>query len=198
MIFRRYQMKEHISRVLIAAVLITTVFYFGCILDPKPDKNPPGQPQADFKPLTEPENVIFNLVLSYERADFEHYSELLHDDYIWYNQKRYANEGHEEFYTREDDERMVHHMFMAVNGQYGAPIDNLSLSIKSGTWIANHDTINGEPCEDCWETMRIYEINVTVGPKTYYGNDNIKFIVVPVMEDGIKKYKIHRAFDLEI
>jgi len=191
-------MDKYISRVVIAAILLSTILYFGCILDPKPDKTPPGTTTENFKPLTKPENVIFNLVLSYERADFVHYSELLDNYYIWKNQDRYINEGHEAFYTKEQDEQMVKHMFMATNGQYDPPIDNLSLSIKAGTWIAYNDTINGQPCEDCWETERVYEIYVTMGEKTLHGYDNIKFIVVPVMEDGIKKYKIIRAFDLEI
>ncbi len=194
-------------RIVLAAALLTSVFYIGCILDPKPDKNPPDLgPQKEFKPLTEKENVVYNLVLSYERTDITHYEELLHEDYIWKNQDRYVDEIGEEIFLREEDIRMVTNIFNAANGRPRtgqSPIDKLSLTIPvyddpDKYWSAWTDTINGEPCEDCWQTTRPYELNVDIGQKTLHADDKIQLVIVPVIEGGVKKYKILRAYDLDI
>jgi len=191
--------------IMILLSLVLSVSFIGCILDPKPDKNPPDLgPQKEFKPLTEKENVIYNLVLSYARTDIAHYEELLHEDYIWVNQPR-DQEEFGEFYRRADDIRMVRHMFEAVNGRYKPPIDRLELTIpifesdsltQSERWSPVPELENGEPCEDCWETERIYTIKVDIGDKTYIGDDKIRIIITSVIdEDNVKKYKILRAID---
>lgn len=194
-------------KILLIAAFLTSLLYVGCILDPKPDKNPPNiGPTKDFKPLTEKENVVYNLVLSYERKDITHYEELLHDDYVWYNQQRDVELGKEEKYLKDEDVRIVANIFNAANGQPKPgqkPIDKLSLTIPvyddpDRYWTSYTDSIGGEPCEDCWQTTREYDMEVNIGDKTLLAHDNIMFIIVPVHEEGVKKYKILFAYDLDI
>jgi len=187
-------------------IIIGIFIYSGCILNPKEDKEPtPIGPQKEFRPLTEKENVIYNLVLSYERTDITHYEELLHNDYIWCNQG--YSQDPTDFYSKDEDLRLVRHMFEAANGRYKPVIDRLYLNIPvfepdslnpNGRWN-KVDSIPGEgPCDDCWETEREYEISVDISQEnmTYIGNDIIKLYIAPVIEDGVKKYKIIRAYDL--
>jgi len=192
-------------------IIIGIFIYSGCILNPKEDVEPtPVGPQKEFRPLTEKENVIYNLVLSYERTNATYYEELLHADYIWYNQERDA-EKYGAFYNRDKDLEIVRNMFDAANGRAkaGHPIiDRLYLKIPifepdslnpNGRWNKIDTIPGGDSCDDCWETEREYEISVEVGGEedmTYIGNDIVKFIIAPVIEDGVKKYKIIRAYDL--
>jgi len=199
---------SRLTRIILAAAIFTSLFYIGCILDPKPDKNPPDVgPQKDFKPLTEKENIVYNLVLSYEKTDITHYKELLHDKYVWHNQERFVvEEGGEDIYTKDKDINMVNNMFQAAMGNPPPgtkPIDKISLTIPvyddpDKYWSAYTDEIDGEPCDDCWQTTREYILDVIIGETTLHANDNITLIIAPVYVDGEKQYRIIIAQDLEI
>jgi hypothetical protein len=175
----------------------------GCILSP--DKNPGCQNCQDttgFKPLTDKENVIFNLMLCYKKADINRYDDLLHEQYTWHNQLDPVNPNLEEQWTRAQDFNATSHMFDAARSAYSDPNLNLlklELDIKDASWSLYPDSIPGypHPCDDCWQTTREYYITAkTEGGDTYIGNDLCQFIVVPVTEGSAKVYKLWRADDL--
>ncbi len=179
--------------------LLSLLAVSGCILSPEEDPTPPD-PTDNFKPLTDKENVMYNLVQSYKFTDIEKYQELLHPDYIWRNQETDVTEGKvpSEFYTRDQDIQGTLGLFKAKQGTHQDPsavVDALELTIQPGSWQQITE-VDGSPCEDCWETSRIYEINVVTPTKTYYGNDLVKFIVVSVTEGGKTLYKLRRGDDI--
>jgi len=52
----------------------------GCWNPFQPEQTPP-KPGEEYKPRTSPENVLWDLVLAYERKDFDHYQTLFHKEY---------------------------------------------------------------------------------------------------------------------
>jgi hypothetical protein len=179
--------------------LLSLLAVSGCILSPEKDPDPPD-PTDNFKPLTTKENVLYNLVQSYKFADIEKYQELLHLDYIWRNQDSDIAAGKvpSEFFTRDQDIQGTHGLFKAFLGTHPDPsveVDGIELTIQPGAWQEITE-VDGSPCEDCWETSRIYEITVRTPTKTWYGNDLVKFIVVPVDQNGQKLYKLRRGDDI--
>lgn len=186
-------------RLLCVLPLLSLLAFPGCILSPEQDPNPPN-PKENFKPLTDKENVIYNLVQSYKFKDIAKYDELLHPDYIWRNQETDIQAGKvpSEFYTRDQDIQGTNGLFKAFLGTHPDPsvvVDAIDFLIQPAAWQQITE-VDGNPCEDCWETSRIYEITVTTPTKTLYGNDLVKFIVVPVMEGGTKLYKLRRGDDI--
>lgn len=172
----------------------------GCILSPD-EEAPTPQPKPTYKPLTEKENLIYNLVMCYQEHNITRYEELLHPDFIWYNQVGSANEYNE----RTDDVKMTQGLFQAAEGTHPNPalkVDKLTLWIDqtpTNQWYTISD-INGVPCEDCWETTRAYQITAVMdgGDKTLLGEDGIKFIAIGVDQNGTKIYQIIRADDIAV
>lgn len=181
------------------------VFFFisGCILSPEEDPAPPPDQEEVYKDLTDKENLIFNLQQCYKYTNIDRYQEILHPDYIWYNQETDVLSGKtEEFYTRDVDIERTNRIFLAKNNRHPDPnkvIDKLELSIESAAW-QRVDEIGGNPCEDCWETTRNYLITIVTdgGNKTIIGDDLVKFTVVPFQRNGQKIYLIYRADDIKI
>jgi hypothetical protein len=191
-------------RITLAYITIAALFVaYGCILSP--DKGGGGGDNQDttgFRPLTDKENVIFNLMLSYKRADINQYGDLLHDQYTWHNQLDPSTPNLEEQWTRTQDYNATHNMFMSTRGSNPDPkwnVIKLELDIKNASWSLYPDSIPGYPypCTDCWQTTREYYITLaTEGGDTYIGNDLCLFIVVPVNRGGQKIYQLWRAEDI--
>jgi hypothetical protein len=183
--------------------LMTAVSFLavsGCILSPEEDPAPPPVEET-YKPLTDKENLIYNLQQTYKFTNIDKYSELLHLDYIWYNQTEDVNNGAEPFLSRDTDISRTRNIFLAKNNQHPDPtkvIDRLELTITPAAWQQVFE-IGGEACDDCWETTRQYDIQVVMdgGNKTLVGVDLIKFTVVPAERDGKKIYLIYRADDIK-
>ena len=178
---------------------VALVMNYGCILSPDEGGGGGDNNTVQFKPLTDKENVIYNLVLCYKAADFNHYNELLHPDFTFHNQKDPLNPGLDEQWNKAQDIQITTNMFNSTRGQNPDPnwnLNKLELTITTASW-APVDSIGGAPCDDCWQTTREYYITaVTDGGDTYIGNDLSLFIVVPVTEGSTKLYKLWRQDDL--
>lgn len=183
------------SLCLLAAIIISTS---GCILSPKADAEPPDTPEEKFLDLTKKEHVIPNLVLAYKRHNISKYDDLLHVDYLWFMQKEEVPSGEEQFWLRYKDYTATENVFLAADNRHPDPtknIDKLNLTIGEGSWY-KLESIEGNPCDDCWQTERQYMIEVVMGETTLLGNDHVIFYIVPYMKDGVKVYQILRAYDI--
>lgn len=183
----------------LALAAFALIVYSGCILSPD-EEAPEPQPKPTYKPLTEKENLIYNLLMCYQEHNITRYEELLHPDFIWYNQYGSTPEYNE----RTQDVYLTGRMFLAAEGKHPNPdvqIDKLTLWIDQTApqWYSVSD-IAGVPCEDCWETTRAYQITAVMsgGDKTLLGEDNIKFIAIGVDQNGTKIYQILRADDIAV
>jgi hypothetical protein len=180
--------RNRVVYALTSIVFVSFVVISGCILNPEEEFNPPPEKKIDWKPLTAKEDCIYNLQLAYDKYNSPEaalkYEELLHSEYIWYMQE----DG--EFFLREDDVTATRRIF-----------ENailLDLELQDGTWD-QVDSLGGTPCEDCWETTRIYTIEAQFDPvgKKYAGHDLVKFVVIPEGTGSEKKYKIFLAWDID-
>ena len=188
-----------------AALLAIALFAVGCSDDDSPTK-PSIQPTA-FKTLTTKENLIYNLVLSYQEKLIGEYEKLLlaTDDgnygkeYVWFFQESDVPPDGEPYLTRAEDILVTGNIFAAANGSPVKPehpiIDKLQLDIDPGTWISV-DSLWDEPCEDCWYTKRGYYIEIHVGEYIIYGDAYVEFYVVPVQVGDVTEYRIAFALDV--
>jgi hypothetical protein len=204
-------MWKSISRRTATWISIVILSYsVGCILSPQEDPAPPSSDPIEFKDLTEKEDVITNMLLSYQAKDYEPYMQLLlrpedtyngstyANGYYWYNQPGAV--GTELSILLGADLERTFNMFRAAEGD---PVDKenhpviyrLTLTLTEGSWSPITE-LWGEPCEDCWYTERQYDIFLEAGQTDYHGFDNVQFYIVPVDEDGKKIYKIAVAKDV--
>jgi len=172
----------------------------GCILTPEVVP-PEEKPKPTYKDLTHVEDVVTNLVQCYKEHNINRYKELLHDQYEWHNQDLDVQGGMDEFNTRDEEITTHTKFFQAAEHQYPVPsmnIDRLELNIAYAPWIQIVE-FEGEPCADCWETQRLYDITVEFagGTSTLMGNDNVKLTVVPIQKDGTTYYRLRRADDMK-
>lgn len=188
---------------MIAALLLISFLLFaaGCVLSPDDNKTP-AKTTDQFKSLTDKENVIYNLALSYNKADIAHYEELLHPDYTWYFQSADLARGLPVFWTREQDVSATANIFRSVRGQNSNPemnLDKIELEITAGSW-SPVDSVAGAPCSDCWMTTRQYSLTCLTsgGQNGFTGNDMVQLIVVPVGDEWQKVYKIWRMQDIRM
>ena len=187
------------ARAAAVAAVVGLLFLSGCIFGPD-DKGetPPRVP--DYRSLTDKENVVHNLLESYEWCDIERYEELLHADYVWHNRADDVVEGKvpAAFYTRDQDIASTGNLFKARLGTHPDPavaVKTLRLAISAASWLEVSE-IEGVPCGDCWETTRPYEIMADTETMTLYATGLVKLTVVPVTDGGTKLYKLRRADDI--
>ncbi|HUV36226.1 MAG TPA: hypothetical protein VMX58_04720 [Patescibacteria group bacterium] len=166
------------------------VYSFGCIFDPKPDEGPDIVDPVDWPDLTDKDDVIVFLLLTYKHRDGERYAELLHDQYLWFMQDRDAEELNIETLDYTEDVESTKRLFKRAV--------MLELEIDPGSWV-EIEAVGEVPCPGCWQTDRVYRIRAQIpgDEKTYTGNDLVKFIVVPVEKDGKTRYEIRWAYDID-
>jgi len=189
------------KRVFSLLIAIAVIGSAGCILSPDEDV-PPDDPVVVYKDLKNKEDVPYNLVQCYKEHNLNRYMELLHEQYTWHNQELdVLNNGLKEFNTRDEEITTHEKFFRAAKHQYTEDplknIDRLDLVIEDAGWTQIY-TFEEAPCEDCWETTRIYTITVEFqgGQSILVGNDLLRLTVVGVEKDGTTYYKLRRADDL--
>ncbi|MFA4947750.1 MAG: hypothetical protein WC674_04465 [Candidatus Krumholzibacteriia bacterium] len=180
------------------AFMVLAVFaligYSGCILSPD-EEVPQKPPVANYKSLTDKENIIYNLIQCYKERDKPHYEELLNDAYEWHNQDESIND-------RAKDIEQTNRLFDMANSSPNVPplwwLDKLELTIaQPGTW-QQIDTLGTVSCDDCWETTRDYYIvaRINGGATTYIGNAKATFIAIGVPEGGKRIYRLRHIYDI--
>ncbi len=180
----------------VAFAVFALAGYSGCILSPD-EEVPQPKPKPSYKPLTEKENIIFNLVQCYKEHNIDRYDELLHPNYVWYNQFGSTPEHSD----RAQDVYLTGRMFLAADSKHPNPdiwLEKLDLLIYNGVWTQVLEFENA-PCDDCWETTRGYEITARLngGATTYVGYDTVRFIVMGVDKNNQRIYQIRRADDIK-
>jgi len=183
----------------VLALAVVALALSGCLFSPDEDMD--RKPVVSYKPLTDKENVIYNLVRSYKQANIDEYVKILHDDFVWFNQARdIVSLGLPEYNTRAEDSAMTARMFQAKLGTHPDPnrrIRELELELHGTVWQSVTE-LEGVPCEDCWETTREYYLTIRMyNGNILTGNNLVKLTVVSVMEDDQKLYKLRRADDIE-
>lgn len=170
---------------LLCLVIAIAAGLIGCSDDPE---KPPGG-ESPYGDLTDKEDCIGNLVVSYELRDIEHYQEILHPDYVWYGKKWGALGDDLDVLDYAEDVAGTELLFEHCV--------SLELEIDAGSWQAV-DKIGEQPCTDCWETTRLYHFRFTLpGDDTIYiSNGLVKFVIVPVDDGETTEYRIRIGYDI--
>jgi hypothetical protein len=80
---------------------VAAIVLKGCIFNPS--KDDPGIGTGDYKAPTSPENLIANLIESYDRKEIEEYAKLLAPEFIFKFQPADLDLIEDEFWTRDQD-----------------------------------------------------------------------------------------------
>jgi hypothetical protein len=202
-------MLRHPARAtLLIAIGIMLSYSIGCILSPEEEVRPNDNPTIVYKDLTQPENLIENLVSSYKDKNIARYEELLlttgdggyNREYYFHYQEGDVGVIGEENDDREADVDMTRNIFRAANGDPNldkghVAIDKLELTIYGGTWDTL-DTLWNEYHPGVKYTKRQYYVSILVNGNTIYGDDYVEFYLVPVVEGEVTTYRIASAFDV--
>ncbi len=198
------------KKLFLVSLSVMVVFSSGCILDPKEEPIEENN-KSEYKDLTEKEHCLINLVKSYDDRNIERYKQILYEEYMFVMPE--DNDGGKDYYDRDEEIAVTNNMFRSASGD---PIENklgqrlvterLEFSIEpplvpEDDW-APIDSVAGEPCDDCWKTERRYYMEARInidGTDRFLSTPNryVQFIIVPMQEDGKKKYKLRLAYELE-
>lgn len=184
---------------LVAAALVLTSLP-GCILDPKESVEEPKTPPVEWPDRTGKEDLVEIVKLVYRTEDMDKYAEALlkpdtHDlfeqGYIWYNQNEDVVSGavDVEFWGYTEEYTLTERLLNNVN--------DITLEIYPGSWTAL-ETFREEPCEDCWDSLRDYKIDVETSDQMHYiGEYKIRYVIGPDPENP-GKYVIYQMEDLRM
>ena len=142
-------MKRFLQFAIFMAVTVT--FLHGCLF--KPDKVDPVENKGDYKELTSPENVLNNLIVSYQRREIEPYAKLLSRDYIFKfqpgDEPRDLDRG---YWTFEEDST-------GTNGLFSTPlVSKIEINLTYGA----ADTATEEEMPEGTMKIRVNPTNLTV------------------------------------
>jgi hypothetical protein len=185
------------------AFVIALSLFVSCLFGPDDHENrKKSEPVPTCKPLTDKDNIFYNLELAYKTADLGCYLDLLTDSFTFHLQEYDVVHNHlPEYWTRAQDSTHTRNLFLAAKRQHPDTtknIDRLEFVVENGSWVEIEE-LGGQPCEDCWQTTREYFLTIVLhgGHTTLYGSDLAQFTVVPVMEGGKKLYKLARIDDIQ-
>ena len=138
------------------------------------------------------ELIVSGVLESYRTRDLDAFDELLHDAYTFFLQAGDLMPGEPASLTRSEDSLATAILFQRA--------EKLNLAIDAGTWTPL-DSLDGRPCFDCWETIRLYAIAAQLtdaAGTTYLGSDLVRIVVTCVEEVGGGRYAIRRMDDIDV
>ena len=193
----RSVLKTALPLLLITAMLASP----SCIFDPKEDPVIPVKDPIVWPDMTTREDPIKVVVLAYENPDDqasnENYEGLLHSQYFFKLHSSDVEDGESQIMTRPEDINSTKWIFDVHTAL------ELTITPEIGSWDAvDPPTVEGLPCENCWETTRSYFIRFQDEDEgTIYQSPPerafVRVIVAPDESDATK-WVLRAMFDLGI
>ena len=194
---RRSVFKSALPLLLITALIVSS----SCIFDPKEDPIIPVPDPIPWPDMTERDDVIKMVVLTYENPEdgesLSNYNALLHSQYFFGLAPGDVSPGDPPILTRAQDILSTEFLFDPEE----TTVLELTISPEEGSWT-EYPELEGEPCENCYETQRQYFIRVQFGDETTYfqsppGRAYAVVIVAPDENDATK-WVLRAMYDLGI
>ena len=192
---RRSVVKAALPLLLITALLASP----SCIFDPKEDPVIPPVPEIEWPDMTDRDDVIKTVVLCYENPrdgnSDSKYNALLQSQYFF---KLHPDDilipGDSPIFTRAEDLASTEWLFEVHT--------MLELTItETGSWY-EYPEIEGEPCDNCWETTRQYFVRAQLEDEgTIYQSPPERAFVTIIAapdENDATKWVLRAMFDLGI
>jgi hypothetical protein len=174
------------TRVFVGLAVAAAVLASGCS-----ENEGPSTGVNPYRDLTEREDCIDNLIISHKRKDIEEYATLLHEEYIWYGGKWGLFSDELGSLDRIEDIDLTEEIFQNTL--------QLDLDIDGGVW-EEIDEAGGNPCTDCWGTIRAYHFLARDAAEERYwmSDERIRVIVKPIDDGGTVRYRIHAIYNIEL
>jgi len=171
-----------------AALLASLIILPSCFEDTtEPVKE---KPAIDWPDMTSRDDVVRTVVLAYTNPKAGEseakYNALLHSQYFFKLHESDVAPGESAVMTRAEDIASTGWIFE------NETLLELTITPEAGSWDA-YPEIDGEPCENCWETTRSYIIRAQFGDETviHQSPPERAFVTIIVAPD-------ERMFDLGI
>ena len=191
----RSVLKTALPLLLITAMLASP----SCIFDPKEDPVIPVKDPIVWPDMTTRDDAIKVVVLSYENPNDagseSKYNALLHSQYFFKLHSSDVGDGESQIMTRAEDLLSTAWIFEEQT------VLELTIDPEIGSWDTV-DLVEGDPCENCWETTRSYFIRFQFEDEgTIYQSPPerafVRIIVAPD-ENDTTKWVLRAMFDLGI
>ena len=169
---------------MIVAVLLTAP---SCIFSPEEEKVIPPPVDIDWPTMEDRDDVLEVISLAYKypkgAESSSRYEAILHSQYLFHLSESDYVPGEPTFFTRAEDILSTNWIF-----------DNeasLTLDVGlTGSW-EEEPMVDGEPCDNCWVSERLYSIRAQFGTdETVYqskaGATSVIVIVAPDESDPTK------------
>ena len=189
---RSFMIKAALPLVLITALIASP----SCIFDPKEDPEVRPDFEIQWPGMTSRDDVIKTVLLAYkypkEAESVSRYNGALHSLFFFGLDPSDVGVGELPILTRAIDVASTEWIFEKES--------LLELTIpETGTWN-EYNEIEGEPCENCWESTRGYTIRFQIGDEdmTYQspaGQASVIIIVAPD-EDDSSKWVLRAMYDV--
>jgi hypothetical protein len=185
--------KAALPLVLISAMLVSP----SCIFDPKQEKEPPPVVDVDWPDMTQRDDVIKMLVLTYANPknpeSIPNYRALLHSQYFFGLAPQDVPPGEPPIMTRSEDVTSTELIF-----EYEKILE-LTIDPMVATWY-EYPELEGEVCENCWAAQPSYFIRAQFNDEeTIYlspvENAEVSIIVAPDESDP-GKWVLRAMYDL--
>jgi hypothetical protein len=192
---RRSVFKAALPLLLLTALLASP----SCIFDPKEDPVIPPVVPVPWPAMTARDDVIKTIVLAYtypkDGQSDSKYNALLHSQYFFKLHESDVEPGASQIMPRNDDITSTLWIFEHET------LLELSLTPEVGSWDS-YPEIDGEPCDNCWETTRSYFIRAQFGDETtiFQSPPERAFVTIIVAPDesDATKWVLRAMFDLGI
>ena len=194
---RRSMFRSALPLLLIAAMLVSP----SCIFDPKENEEIKVDPPVEWPDRTSRDDVIEIVVLSYQEQNrdpdqaISKYRDVLHSQYFFRLHPDDVEPGGSQIMARLEDEASTEWIFGNET--------MLELEITDvGAWDPIAE-VEGEPCENCWETTRQYYVQAQFGDETTIFQSPperafVTIIAAPDENDPENKWVLRAMFDLGI
>ncbi len=191
---RRNLFKTALPLLLVTALLASP----SCIFDPKEDPLIPPVVPIEWPDMTDRDDVIKTVVLCYENpkegTSEAKYNALLHSLYYFKLHESDVIPGGSPILDRAQDIVSTEFIFEATT--------LLELTVtETGSWY-EYPEIEGEPCENCWETTRQYFVRAQFGDETtiLQSPPERAFVIIIAVpdENDATKWTLRAMFDLGI
>jgi hypothetical protein len=189
---RSFMFKAALPLLLVSALLLSPA----CIFDPQEKLDPPPVPVVEWPDMTQRDDVVETILIAYEYPkegeSVSRYNALLHSKYFFGLDPADVGVGEPPIFTRAEEIRTTERIFELES--------LLELTVaETGTWNP-YNEIEGEPCENCWESTREYRIRAQFGDEdiTYQspaGRASVIIIVAPDEADATK-WVIRAMYDI--
>jgi hypothetical protein len=155
------------------------------------------KPAIDWPDMTGQDDVVRTIVLTYtypkDGDSDSKYNALLHSQYFFRLHESDVRPGESAVMTRAEDITSTDWIFQ------NETLLELTITPEVGSWDA-YPEIDGEPCDNCWETTRSYFIRAQFGEETviYQSSPERAFVTIIAAPDESdpSKWVIRAMYDI--